>query len=199
MAVPDDTPMITPHGSVGVTVLGATGSIGTSTLDVIARHPDTYRVIALTANRQVELLVEQCLRFAPEFAVCVDERAAQQSSDWLKQAGSQTQVLSGVEGLERVASLPQVDQVMAAIVGAAGLYPALAAVRAGKRVLLANKEALVMSGQIFIDEVRRHNVELLPIDSEHNAIFQSMPVNFGEGLASVGLFFVIAYSNQTCQ
>lgn len=187
MASCADTPTTTPQGAIGVTVLGATGSIGTSTLDVIARHPEKYRVIALTAHRQVERLVEQCLQFAPEFAVCVDENAAQQTADLLKKAGSQTQVLSAVEGLERVASLPQVDQVMAAIVGAAGLYPALAAVRAGKRVLLANKEALVMSGQIFIDEVRRHKVELLPIDSEHNAIFQSMPVNFGEGLESVGV------------
>ena len=187
MATPDPQNFVTPHGPTGVTVLGATGSIGVSTLDVIARHPETYRVVALTGHRQVERLVEQCLRFAPEFAVCTDADAAQQTADLLKQAGSETQVLSGVEGLERVASLPQVDQVMAAIVGAAGLYPALAAVRAGKRVLLANKEALVMSGQIFIDEVRRHKVELLPIDSEHNAIFQSMPANFRQGLASVGV------------
>ncbi|HEX22252.1 MAG TPA: 1-deoxy-D-xylulose-5-phosphate reductoisomerase, partial [Chromatiales bacterium] len=146
-----------------------------------------YRVVALSGNQQVERLVEQCLRFAPEFAVCADSDAAQRLAEQLKTAGSQTQVLSGSAGLEQIASLPQVDQVMAAIVGAAGLFPALAAARAGKRVLLANKEALVMSGQIFIDEVRRHNAELLPIDSEHNAIFQCLPVDFADGLDEVGV------------
>lgn len=182
-----DTPFEIPHGPVGVTILGATGSIGASTLDVIARHPAIYRVVALSGHRQVERLVEQCLRFAPEFAVCADSDAAQRLAAQLKTVGSQTQVLSGSEGLAQIASLPQVDQVMAAIVGAAGLFPALAAARAGKRVLLANKEALVMSGQIFIDEVRRHNAELLPIDSEHNAIFQCLPVNFAESLDEIGV------------
>jgi len=182
-----DTPFEIPRGPVGVTVLGATGSIGASTLDVIARHPEIYRVVALSGNQQVERLVEQCLRFAPEFAVCADSDAAQRLAGQLKTVGSETQVLSGSAGLAQVASLPQVDQVMAAIVGAAGLFPALAAVRAGKRVLLANKEALVMSGQIFIDEVRRHNAELLPIDSEHNAIFQCLPVDFADGLDEVGV------------
>ena len=176
-----------PRGPVGVTVLGATGSIGASTLDVIARNPEVYRVVALTGNQQVQLLLEQCLRFRPEFAVCAGEDAARQLAAQLKGAGSETRVLSGMEGLEEVAALPQVDQVMAAIVGAAGLYPALAAVRAGKRVLLANKESLVLSGQIFIDEVRRHNAELLPIDSEHNAIFQCLPADFANGLDEVGV------------
>ncbi len=187
MAEAADTPFEIPRGPVGVTVLGATGSIGASTLDVIARHAEIYRVVALTGNQQVERLVEQCLRFEPEFAVCADSDAAQRLAEQLKTVGSETQVLSGNEGLEQVASLPQVDQVMAAIVGAAGLFPALAAARAGKRVLLANKEALVMSGQIFIDEVRRHNAELLPIDSEHNAIFQCLPVDFADGLDGVGV------------
>ncbi|HHH48065.1 MAG TPA: 1-deoxy-D-xylulose-5-phosphate reductoisomerase [Gammaproteobacteria bacterium] len=182
-----DTAQEIPRGPVGVTVLGATGTIGVNTLDVIARHPAIYRVVALSGNQQVERLAEQCLRFAPEFAVCADGDAAQRLAAQLRQAGSATQVLSGMAGLEEVASLPQVDQVMAAIVGAAGLYPALAAARAGKRVLLANKEALVMSGQVFIDEARRHNAELLPIDSEHNAIFQCLPVDFADGLEEVGV------------
>lgn len=177
----------TPHGDIGVTVLGATGSIGVNTLDVIARHPDRYRVVALTANRQVERLLEQCRRFVPEYAVCVDPGAAESLSAQLQKEGLETRVLAGTEGLETVACLPQVRQVMAAIVGAAGLKPTLAAARAGKRVLLANKEALVMSGRLFMDEVRAGGAELLPIDSEHNAIFQSMPVNFSAGLDAVGV------------
>jgi len=172
---------------IGVTVLGATGSIGVSTLDVIARHPDRFRVVALTANTQVDRMYEQCLSFKPEFAVMADDNAAQQLADRLKQAGSETGVLSGVENLEKVASLPQTDYVMAAIVGAAGLLPALAAARTGKRILLANKEALVMSGQLFMDEVSKNKAELLPIDSEHNAIFQCMPENFANGLDGVGV------------
>ncbi len=187
MTAETETPWEIPRGPVGVTVLGATGSIGASTLDVIARHPAIYRVVALSGHQQVERLLEQCLRFAPEFAVCAGSDAAQRLAGQLKTAGSQTQVLSGSEGLVQIAGLPQVDQVMAAIVGAAGLLPALAAVRAGKRVLLANKEALVMSGQLFIDEVRRHNAELLPIDSEHNAIFQCLPVDFARGLEEAGV------------
>lgn len=171
----------------GVTVLGSTGSIGVSTLDVIARHPDRYRVVALTANGQVERMVEQCLAMRPEFAVMADADAAQRLADQLRGHGSGTTVLAGAEALERVAALPQVDYVMAAIVGAAGLKPTLAAARAGKRVLLANKEALVMSGRIFMDEVRRSGAELLPIDSEHNAVFQCMPPDFGRGLANVGV------------
>ena len=171
----------------GVTVLGATGSIGVSTLDVISRHPDRFRVVALTANTQVERLYEQSIKFTPEFAVMADQNSAEQLANKLKQAGSETQVLSGVENLEQVAALPQTDYVMAAIVGAAGLLPTLAAARAGKRILLANKEALVMSGKLFMDEVSKHNAELLPIDSEHNAIFQCMPEKFEAGLDKVGV------------
>ncbi len=171
----------------GITVLGATGSIGVSTLDVLARHPQRYRVIALTANSHVERMLEQCLQHRPSYAVMADETAAERLSGALRQAGASTEVLSGVEGLEQVASLPEVDYVMAAIVGAAGLPPTLAAARHGKRILLANKEALVMSGRLFMDEVRQHGAELLPIDSEHNAIFQCMPPHFEQGLDTVGV------------
>ncbi len=171
----------------GVTVLGATGSIGVSTLDVLARHPERYQVVALSANRQVDRLLQQCLQHQPRYAVMADENAAEQLRRKLAQEGAEIEVLSGVAGLEQVASLDEVDYVMAAIVGAAGLPPALAAARSGKRILLANKEALVMSGQLFMDEVRRNNAELLPIDSEHNAIFQCMPSDFSRGLAEVGV------------
>lgn len=164
-----------PCGPIGVTILGATGSIGVSTLDVISRHPERYRVVALTANRQVDRLVEQAIAFAPEYVVMVDAVAAEQVQQKLRDAGLDITVLSGVEGLETVAALEQAQQVMAAIVGAAGLRPTLAAAHAGKRILLANKEALVMSGQILLDAVQASGAELLPIDSEHNAIFQSMP------------------------
>ncbi len=167
-----------PTGSIGVTVLGATGSIGVSTLDVIARHPDRYRVVALTANKQVDRLLEQCRAFEPEYVVLADADAAERMQQKLYETGLATKVLSGMEGLETVASLKQTQQVMAAIVGAAGLRPTLAAARAGKRILLANKEALVMSGKIFMDAVQENGAELLPIDSEHNAIFQSMPASF---------------------
>lgn len=176
-----------PSGPIGVTILGATGSIGVNTLDVIARHPDRYRVVALTANHQVDRLVEQCRVFAPQYVVLADTNAAEKAQQQIRAAGLETQVLSGNQGLETVVALDEVQQVMAAIVGAAGLQPTLAAARAGKRVLLANKESLVMSGQIFMDEVRRNNAELLPIDSEHNAIFQSMPENFADGLYAVGV------------
>lgn len=171
----------------GITVLGATGSIGVSTLDVVARHPERFRVVALTAHRQVERLREQCLRHRPEFAVMVDPEAARTLERELATAGLDTRVLAGAEGLEEVAALPQVDQVMAAIVGAAGLRPTLAAARAGKRVLLANKEALVMSGRLFMDEVARNGAELLPIDSEHNAIFQCMPPRARGDLDGLGV------------
>ena len=158
-----------------VTILGATGSIGVSTLDVLARHPDRYHVYALTANKQVDKLFEQCCAFHPKYAVMVDEAAAEQLTAKLRSAESDTEVLAGAAALERVAGSDETDYVMAAIVGAAGLLPSLAAAKAGKRVLLANKEALVMSGQLFMDAVKDNGAELLPIDSEHNAIFQSMP------------------------
>ena len=176
-----------PDGPVGITILGATGSIGVSTLDVISRHPDKYRVIALTANQQVERLVSQCRDFEPQYAVLVDPNAADKASVQIKSAGLDTQVLSGIEGLEKVVALEETQQVMAAIVGAAGLRPTLAAAKAGKRILLANKEALVMSGKIFMDEIQSNNAELLPIDSEHNAIFQSMPSDYSKGLKTVGV------------
>jgi 1-deoxy-D-xylulose-5-phosphate reductoisomerase len=149
-----------------------------NTLDVISRHPEQYRVVALTANSQVDRLVEQAIAFAPEYVVMVDAVAAEQVSQKCRDAGLDTTVLSGVEGLETVAALEHVQQVMAAIVGAAGLRPTLAAAHAGKRILLANKEALVMSGQILLDAVKASGAELLPIDSEHNAIFQSMPGDY---------------------
>ncbi len=175
----------------GIAVLGATGSIGVSTLDVLARHPERYRVVALSANTQVERLYQQCLAHSPRFAVMVDANAAEQLEKQLRTHGSDTKVLSGVEGLEQIASLDEVDYVMAAIVGAAGLPPTLAAARKGKRVLLANKEALVMSGNLFMEEVRSHGAELLPIDSEHNAIFQCMPPNFERGLQQSGVRHIL--------
>lgn len=170
-----------------ITVLGSTGSIGVSTLDVIARHPDRYQAYALTANSRHEALYEQCLKFRPRYAVMLDEQGTTALAEKIKQAGLPTEVLSGAEALETVASLPEVDAVMAAIVGAAGMRSALAAAQAGKRVLLANKETLVMAGHLFMDAVHKHHATLLPIDSEHNAIFQCMPADFSRGLGSVGV------------
>lgn len=171
----------------GVAVLGSTGSIGVSTLDVLARHPERFRVEALTANTDVERLAEQCLRYRPRVAVMASESAAQRLRARLQGEGTATEVLAGVDGLVQAATAAGVDAVMAAIVGAAGLPPALAAARAGKRVLLANKEALVMSGRLFMDAVRAGGAELLPIDSEHNAVFQCMPRGFERGLRTVGV------------
>ena len=161
-----------------LTILGSTGSIGASTLDVVARHPGRYRVLALTAQRQDDVLFEQCVRFKPRYAVLLDEAAAARLAKKIAAAGLAVRVLCGVEALEFVSSQPEVDAVMAAIVGAAGLRPTLAAARAGKKILLANKETLVMAGRIFMDAVRLHNATLLPIDSEHNAIFQALPHDF---------------------
>lgn len=176
----------TGHSSKkGITVLGATGSIGLSTLDVLARHPDDYQVIALTANTQTDVLFKQCLNFNPKFAVMVNEQCAEALAAKLKHAGRETEVLSGATALEQVVALAETDYVMAAIVGAAGLLPSLAAAKAGKRVMLANKEALVMSGKLFMDAVRDNGAELLPIDSEHNAIFQSMPVQGKAGVKQI--------------
>ncbi|MBI5451542.1 MAG: 1-deoxy-D-xylulose-5-phosphate reductoisomerase [Gammaproteobacteria bacterium] len=172
---------------IGITVLGATGSIGQSTLDVVARHRDRYRVVALTANDNVEGLYRQCLEHRPQFAVLAAPQAAELLATRLRAAGSEVTVLSGVDGLQQVAACAETDYVMAAIVGSAGLVPTLAAVRAGKRILLANKEALVMSGALFMEEVRNHGAELLPIDSEHNAIFQCLPPGYRDGLAQVGV------------
>ncbi|MBI1907385.1 MAG: 1-deoxy-D-xylulose-5-phosphate reductoisomerase [Rhodocyclales bacterium] len=161
-----------------IVVLGATGSIGTSTLDVIARHPERFGLFALTAQVRHERMYEHCLRFAPRYAVLVDPAAADELRRRLGNAGSDTEVLCGAEALVEVASHPEVDTVMAAIVGAAGLLPTLAAVNAGKRILLANKEALVLAGGLFMQAARASGAQLLPIDSEHNAVFQSLPANY---------------------
>lgn len=170
-----------------ITLLGATGSIGKSTLDVLARHPQRYQVHALTANRQWQRLFEQCQQFRPRYAVLLDPAAAEQLKTQLQKAGLDTEVLQGEAALEQVARAPEVDMVMAAIVGAAGLKPSLAAAQAGKRVLLANKEALVMSGAIFMRAVQIHGATLLPIDSEHNAIFQAMPAGGNGDLPAMGV------------
>jgi 1-deoxy-D-xylulose-5-phosphate reductoisomerase len=164
----------------GLTVLGSTGSIGVSTLDVVARHPDKYRIVALTANQDVEAMLAQCGRFEPKIAVMADTKSADLLVKGLSERGISTEVFSGLRGLEIAAAIPEAEIVMAAIVGAAGLLPALAAVRAGKRLLLANKEALVVAGSLFMSEVVAHGAEILPIDSEHNAVFQCLPP-IGEG------------------
>lgn len=174
-----------------ITVLGATGSIGVSTLDVISRHPHRYKVFALTADRRWQLLATQCLQHQPRYAVLKDAQAAKDLALELRRQGCETEVLQGDDALARVSAHPQVDTVMAAIVGAAGLLPTLAAVRAGKKVLLANKEALVMAGGLFTRAVAEHGATLLPIDSEHNAIFQCLPNHrldyLQDGLISSGV------------
>lgn len=161
-----------------LTILGSTGSIGISTLDVVARHPGKFAVVALTARHQVDAILEQCLKFRPKYAVMLELQAAETLSRKLKHAGLDCEVLCGVEEMEKVAALPEVNTVMAAIVGIAGLRPTLAAARAGKKLLLANKESLVTAGPIFMDAVRAGGATLLPIDSEHNAIFQALPQNY---------------------
>ncbi len=170
-----------------VALLGATGSIGTSTLDVLGRHPERYRVAALTANRDVAGMAALCTRLRPRIAAMGDVDAAARLARELAGAGCSTEVLAGVEGLVAAATLDGVDTVVAAIVGAAGLLPTLAAARAGRRVLLANKEALVMSGRLFMDAVAEGGAELLPVDSEHNAIFQCLPAGFRRGLEESGV------------
>jgi 1-deoxy-D-xylulose-5-phosphate reductoisomerase len=174
-----------------ITILGSTGSIGESTLDVIARHPDRFQVFALTANKNIEKMLSQCQRFQPRFAVMLDTESAEQLASIIQAAEIATEVLSGIESLEKVASLPEVDTVMAAIVGAAGIRPTFAAARTGKLVLLANKETLVMAGQIFMDLVKQQNATLLPIDSEHNAIYQSLPHHFNGNLAIAGVSHIL--------
>ncbi|HEX6828597.1 MAG TPA: 1-deoxy-D-xylulose-5-phosphate reductoisomerase [Burkholderiales bacterium] len=156
-------------------------------MDVVARHPGRFQVFALTARNHAERLAEQCLRFRPRYAVLLDEGAARELRRRLGAADATTEVLAGAAALDQVAADPDVDMVMAAIVGAAGLRPTLAAARAGKRVLLANKEPLVMAGRVFMDAVSRHGAELLPIDSEHNAIFQVLPAARRGGLAGAGV------------
>ena len=157
----------------GLTILGSTGTIGANTLSVVSRHPDRYRVVALAARTSVETMAAQCREHYPEFAVLADDESAVELCRRLR--GTGIEVRGGAPALEEVAALPQVRHVLAGIVGAAGLLPTLAAARAGKRVLLANKEALVMSGRLFMDAVHEGGAELIPIDSEHNAVFQCLP------------------------
>lgn len=170
-----------------ITILGATGSIGVSTLDVLARHPDKYRVYALSAHSRVDELAAQCVQFRPERAVVGSADAAARLTELLAGKGVRTEVEYGEQALCAIASSSGTDTVMAAIVGAAGLAPTLAAARAGKKILLANKEALVMSGQLFMDAVHEHGATLLPIDSEHNAIFQSLPQSYARDPKAAGV------------
>ncbi|HEU0234499.1 MAG TPA: 1-deoxy-D-xylulose-5-phosphate reductoisomerase [Gallionella sp.] len=172
---------------MNITILGSTGSIGTSTLDVVARHPGKFKIVALTANCQADLLFRQCVQFKPRYAVLLDEDAAVRLRQCVSEAGLAIEVLSGAAALEQVSVLPEADTVMAAIVGAAGLRPTLAAARAGKKILLANKETLVMAGNVFMDAVRASGSVLLPIDSEHNAIFQALPRGYDGNLAGNGV------------
>lgn len=172
---------------IGLCVLGSTGSIGVNTLDVVARHPDRYRIVALTANRDVERMAVQCRRHLPAYAVMADPDAAARLSQRLSDMPGAPEVLAGMAAIEGVAALPEVDYVMAAIVGAAGLMPTLSAARAGKRLLLANKESLVVAGSILTDAVAQSGALLLPIDSEHNAIFQCLPSGYAQGLDTVGV------------
>lgn len=174
-----------------VTLLGSTGTIGVNTLDVVARHPTLFQVFALAAHANFERLVDQCERFKPRYAVLCDERKIDACEQLLRARDIPTELLFGAEGLERVVSDARTDIVMAAIVGAAGLKSTFAAACAGKRVLLANKEALVMSGKLLMDAVREHHAELLPIDSEHNAVFQVLPAVRGRDLAQVGVKKII--------
>lgn len=173
--------MASPQGIRNIAVLGATGSIGRSTLDVVARHPARFHVTALTASRQVDELAELCKVHAADYACIADAAHAPALARRLNELGAKSRVLAGDAGLVEIATLPQVDCVMAAIVGAAGLLSTLAAARAGKRLLLANKEALVMAGPIFMETVRASGALLLPIDSEHNAVFQCLPPEFEAG------------------
>jgi 1-deoxy-D-xylulose-5-phosphate reductoisomerase len=171
----------------GVAILGSTGSVGENTLDVIARHPDRFRVVALGAHRNVEKLAGQCRRFAVPYAAIADESLAPRLREQLQAQGVATRVLAGARGLEELGALPEADSVMAAIVGAAGLRSTLAAARAGKRLLLANKESLVMAGPLLMRSVRESGATLLPIDSEHNAVFQCLPPNCRPGQAPPGI------------
>jgi 1-deoxy-D-xylulose-5-phosphate reductoisomerase len=167
--------LITDRSLETVTILGATGSIGRQTLDVLARNPERYRVLGLTAGHRWRELAEHCLTWRPAFAALADEQAAEALRNHLREAGSHAQVLAGHAGVAEVAALQEADTVVAAIVGAAGVRPTLAAVEAGKKILLANKETLVVTGALFMEAVKRHGATLLPVDSEHNAIFQCLP------------------------
>lgn len=170
-----------------MTILGSTGSVGTSTLSVVRSNPDDFAVKALVAGRNVDVMAQQCLEFHPAYASMADESSARALRAILAEQGSRTEVLSGPDAATELAALDDVDQVMSAIVGATGLLPTLAAVRAGKKVLLANKESLVTCGRIFMDAVRHSQSQLLPIDSEHNAIFQSLPESIQKQLGYASL------------
>jgi len=170
-----------------LTILGSTGSVGTSTLDVIARNPQQFEVIALSARSQTDVLLDQCRRFTPRFAAVLDEASATRLQQQLHSTGTPTEVLWGAQALERIAALPEVTTVVAAIVGIAGLRSTLAAARSGKKILLANKESLVTAGALFMSAVRSSGAVLLPIDSEHNAIFQSLPLPGTGSLAECGV------------
>jgi 1-deoxy-D-xylulose-5-phosphate reductoisomerase len=170
-----------------LTILGATGTIGVNTLDVLARHPERFEVFALTGATQVDKLFQQCLQFRPRYAVMTEAAHAQALREKLAAAGSATEVLAGGPALIEVAAAPEVTTLMAAIVGAAGLPATLAAAQAGKRILLANKETLVVSGQLFMDAVHENGAELFPIDSEHSAIHQSLPAGFNGDLEAAGV------------
>lgn len=172
---------------LGVAVLGSTGSVGASTLDVIARHGDRFRVVALSAHRQVDLLWQQVRALEPDYAVVADADSAGKLAARVRRAGLATRVLAGAEGLEAVACAPESDIVMAAIVGAAGMQSTLAGARAGKRVLLANKESLVMAGRLVMAAAAASGATLLPIDSEHNAVFQCLPAGHAGGLEAAGI------------
>lgn len=172
---------------IGVAVLGSTGSIGESTLDVVARHPDRFRLVAIGARRSAAKLAAQIARYRPAYAALADETAAAELRGLLGNSAPQTRILVGEDALTGIAAMPEVHSVMAAIVGAAGLPSTLAAARAGKRLLLANKESLVMAGPLLMDAVRAGGAVLLPIDSEHNAIFQCMPHNLQVGTAPKGV------------
>ncbi|NBX57902.1 MAG: 1-deoxy-D-xylulose-5-phosphate reductoisomerase [Gammaproteobacteria bacterium] len=172
---------------VGIAVLGSTGSIGDSTLDVVARHPDRFKIVALGARRDHEKLLAQCLKFEPEFAALVESEAARELEQALRQAGSKTRVLVGEAALDEIAAMSSAPFVMAGIVGAAGLSSSLAAARAGKRLMIANKEPLVMAGPMLIEAAREGRATLLPIDSEHNAIFQCWPAGAETGRAPKGV------------
>ncbi len=177
---------------IGLTILGATGTIGINTLDVISRYPENYKVVALTAHRDHQRMAALCAEWQPEYAVMADADSAERLRASLAARAPDTRVLAGEDALAEVASLEQTDYVMAGIVGGAGLLPTLAAARAGKRVLLANKEALVMAGRLFMDAIHENGAELLPIDSEHNAIFQCLPPDHqNRGLTASGVEHIL--------
>jgi len=174
-----------------VCILGATGSIGENTLDVIARNAERFRVVALTANRNVTRLAEQCARFDARLAVIADRALEDELAAALTASGANCEILSGPAGLAQAAGMEDIDIVMAAIVGAAGLEAAFSAAQHGKKILLANKESLVIAGEVFVSEARRHGARILPVDSEHNAIFQSLPAGFEDGLDGAGVEKII--------